>query len=81
MPSRGSLPTPTSGASSEGGSSKRKRVDNGDDERDEVEERFTRYFDPNQDPGKRREIKRKSRALERDFNGTCLKQTARLGQC
>lgn len=40
-----------------------------DEEDGERAERFHRYFDPNQDPEQRREIKRKSRALEREFQG------------
>jgi hypothetical protein len=35
----------------------------------EDEEKFIRYFDPNQDADERRDLKRKSRALEREFNG------------
>lgn len=35
----------------------------------EGEDKFIRYFDPNQDADERRDIKRKSRALEREFNG------------
>lgn len=77
MPSQGSLPTPTS--VDEGGGSrahKRRRTQEpnatgspNDEPVDEEEDRFTRYFDPNQDAEERRTIKRKSRALERDFNG------------
>ena len=52
MSSRGSLPTPTSANGSEGRPQKRKRTGDAQDEIDEVEERFTRYFDPNQDPDK-----------------------------
>lgn len=69
MPSRGSLPTPTSGDNSDQRPQKRRRTDGPISERDEAEARFTRYFDPNQDPDERREIKSRSRALERDFNG------------
>lgn len=78
--SRTSLPTPASESSSEARGQKRKRVvpqqratQDNDDEADELDEDereaaiFTRYFDPNQDPEVRREIKRKSRALEREF--------------
>lgn len=36
------------------------------------EDRFTQYFDPNQDPEQRRQVKRKSRALEREFNGKAM---------
>jgi hypothetical protein len=77
MPSQASLPTPTS--VDEGGDSrahKRRRTQRpdatgspNDDAVDEEEDRFTRYFDPNQDAEERRTLKRKSRALERDFNG------------
>ena len=77
MASQGSLPTPTS-VDEAGGSraQKRRRIQRpdatgspNDDAVDEEEDRFTRYFDPNQDAEERRTIKRKSRALERDFNG------------
>lgn len=36
---------------------------------DSEEERFTRYFDPNQNADERRDIKRESRALDREFRG------------
>jgi hypothetical protein len=62
MPSRGSLPTPTSVDDDATGSPN-------EDDADEDEEKFTRYFDPNQNAEERRILKRKSRALERDFNG------------
>lgn len=75
-PQRSSLPTPASDGSSDVRGQKRKRaeaaqnVEDDDDEDDEDEEaRFNKYFDPNQDQEKRREVKRKSRALERDFQG------------
>ena len=77
MHSQASLPTPTS-ADEPGDvrAQKRRRTQgpgttgspNGDAVDDE-EDKFTRYFDPNQDAEERRTIKRKSRALERDFNG------------
>lgn len=35
----------------------------------EDEEKFNRYYNPAQDPEQRRQVKRKSRALEREFNG------------
>lgn len=80
-PSRASLPTPTSDSSNEACGQKRKRTvpqrpsteaDEDDEEVDEEEReavKFTRYFDPNQDPDERRDIKRESRALEREFQG------------
>lgn len=76
MPSGGSLPTPTSGSSDARGQ-KRKRVDgrsgptqeDEDNDEDEETKKWKRYFNPNQDAGERRDIKRKSRALEREFNG------------
>lgn len=34
----------------------------------EDEEKFNRYYNPAQDPEQRRQVKRKSRALEREFN-------------
>lgn len=74
MPSGTSLPTPTSGGSNDArGGQKRKRTDQPTSTQtyeDFEEERFHRYFDPNQDAEERRTIKRKSRALEREFNGT-----------
>ncbi|OQO13736.1 hypothetical protein B0A48_01966 [Cryoendolithus antarcticus] len=72
-PARSSLPTPTS-RHSDGASSGQKRKRGSDDSAaspcaaETDEQKFNRYFDPNQDPEERREIKRKSRALERDFN-------------
>ncbi|KAK4561673.1 hypothetical protein LTR86_004352 [Recurvomyces mirabilis] len=70
---RSSLPTPTSDGSESRGQ-KRKRVtlppsstqDGGEDDEEEDEE-FTKYFDPNQDPEVRRQLKKKARDLERDF--------------
>lgn len=78
--SRTSLPTPTSDEISEArAGQKRKRgptralqpeeEDVGEDEL--AERKFNRYYDPNQDPEERREVKRKSRALERQFQGRC----------
>jgi hypothetical protein len=40
-----------------------------EEEDDDEEGKFTRWFDPNQDAEERRILKRKSRALERKFNG------------
>jgi hypothetical protein len=40
--------------------------------------RFTRYYDPNQDAETRRQIKRKSRALQREFNGRYALQESAL---
>ena len=79
-PRRASLPTPTSDSSSEARGQKRKRVEtrraNNEDNEDleEDEAKFNRFFDPNQDPEERRQIKRKSRALERQFQGKHLLQ-------
>lgn len=76
MRSQADLPTPDS--AEEHGTQraqKRRRVSSRgaagspDGESEEEEDRFTRYFDPNQDADERRDIKRKSRALEREFNG------------
>lgn len=76
MPSQARLPTPSS--VDEHGlprAQKRRRTQGpdttGSPNEDEVddEDKFTRYFDPNQDADERRILKRKSRALERDFNG------------
>ena len=72
-----SLPTPASGENNTLRGQKRKRnveppsgtqmtSGNGPDE---DEERFNKYFDPNQDPEARRQTKREARALEREFNG------------
>lgn len=76
MPSQGSLPTPNS-VDEQGDlrAQKRRRAQaprshgspNGDT--GDEEGKFNRYFDPNQDADERRKIKRKSRALEREFNG------------
>ena len=83
--SRSNLPTPLSGSSSDARGQKRKRVsmparpqdhgigDGGDDDdpedEDAIEARFNRYFNPNQDPEERRQVKKKSRALARGFVG------------
>jgi hypothetical protein len=76
MPSQGSLPTPTS--VDEHGTvraQKRRRTQGPDttgspnEEEADEEGKFTRWFDPNQDAEERRILKRKSRALERKFNG------------
>lgn len=73
-PRRVNMPTPESGDSSEARGQKRKRTnaqcrgehgDSGEEDEDE----FTRDYDPNQNPDERRSIMRKSRALERDFQG------------
>lgn len=71
-PRRSSLPTPVSEESSDTTrGQKRKRAPQGTQSLEvaEDDEKFTRYFDPNQDPEIRRQVKRKSRALEREFNG------------
>ena len=83
LPSRNSLPTPASDSSDETRGQKRKRAvpqrrvtqaeeDEEIDESDREAAKFVRYFDPNQDPEVRREVKRKSRALEREFQGEQL---------
>lgn len=73
---RSSLPTPNSDDSAASRGQKRKRHETipgeqGEEDEDFANEeaRFNRYFDPNQDQDERREVKRKSRALERDFAG------------
>lgn len=73
-PRRASLPTPTSDSSNEARGQKRKRVEirgnvDNDDDLEADEAKFNKYFNPNQDPEERRQIKRKSRALEREFQG------------
>ena len=76
-PARSSLPTPSSGDSNDARGQKRKRAETNsathaleeEDEGDTDEAKFNKYFDPNQDVDERREVKRKSRALERDFQG------------
>lgn len=76
MPSQASLPTPTSADEHDAlRGQKRRRVQSKNTagspnaEDSEGEDKFIRYFDPNQDADERRDIKRKSRALERAFNG------------
>lgn len=70
------LPTPNSADTSASHSAKRRRLDathpqpptapaNHDEEYE-----GHKWYDPTQDQAERQEIKRKSRALERDFNGT-----------
>ena len=85
IPSRTSLPTPESGGSGDARGQKRKRTESraddehgGDEEEEEeedVEAKFNKYFDPNQDPEERRDLKKKSRALERGFAGKLAKET------
>lgn len=49
---------------------KRRRVNGAEDDHGIVREgRSTRYYDPEQDPDVRREVKKESRLLERDFYG------------
>lgn len=76
---RSSLPTPTSDGSDASRGQKRKRAEvrfeatqGTQTELDEDEQRFTRHFDPNQDPEERRQTKRASRALEREYQGKYL---------
>lgn len=86
-PPRINLPTPTSDPSDSSRGQKRKRSEvqadatQGDqeDEVDSDEEKHTKYYDPNQDPEIRRQVKRKSRALEREFNGASVLGMARVG--
>jgi non-structural maintenance of chromosomes element 4 len=58
-----------------GAGQKRKRVRDECDDQDEEEDHnedtggYTKYYDPNQEVDERRQIKRKSRKLEREFNG------------
>lgn len=77
-PSRTSLPTPDSGSSGDARGQKRKRAgartEDGDEaemDEEDIEARFNKYFNPNQDVDERRELKKKSRALEREFAGEC----------
>lgn len=66
----GNLPTPSDTSENSSHSQKRKRVEVLPlAEHDAQEQAFNKYFDPNQDPDVRREVKRKSRLLEREFNG------------
>ncbi|EMC99256.1 hypothetical protein BAUCODRAFT_31590 [Baudoinia panamericana UAMH 10762] len=75
-PSRNSLPTPNSDDSIDHRGQKRKRIElrtdaTQDDEEDDADSdggRFKKYYEPNQDAESRRQLKRKSRALEREFN-------------
>ena len=71
-PRRSSLPTPASD-DSEARGQKRKRGGNDamedHDSDEEAEDEFTKQYDPNQNPDERREVMRKSRALEREFQG------------
>lgn len=74
------LPTPTSDdtSGSHSHSAKRRRLDASrgrrasapDDDDDDEEYEGQKWYDPTQDQAERQEIKRKSRALEREFNGT-----------
>jgi len=89
------LPTPASDDSSHSRGHKRKRAPAGEqsagvasaseEEEEEVDEeqreaaKFVKYFDPNQNPDQRREIKRKSRALEREFQGETWPYLTTLG--
>lgn len=73
-PSRTSLPTPTWEQSDGSRGQKRKRVEvpratQSELDSEDEDEKFKRYYDPNQDPEDRRENKRKSRALEREVMG------------
>ena len=73
-PRRSSLPTPASDDDgSEARGQKRKRgshdATQNHDSDDEVEDEFTKVYDPNQNPDERRKVMRKSRALEREFQG------------
>ncbi|KAF2165335.1 hypothetical protein M409DRAFT_67200 [Zasmidium cellare ATCC 36951] len=70
-PRRDSLPTPVSDESETARGQKRKRTEQATqsgEAQDEEDDKFTKYFDPNQNPEIRRQVKRKSRALEREFN-------------
>ena len=44
-------------------------VDDIDEEEEGIAARFTKYFDPDQDPEERRRVTKKCRELERDFHG------------
>lgn len=76
-PRHESLPTPVSDESETARGQKRKHAQQATQsiEEDEEDEKLTRYFDPNQDPEIRRQVKRKSRALEREFNGKWIGST------
>ncbi|CAK4032923.1 Non-structural maintenance of chromosomes element 4 A [Lecanosticta acicola] len=73
-PSRNrSLPTPSTEGSDGSRGQKRKRPQltqpsDIPDELDENDAKYNRYFDPDQNPEARRQVKRKSRALHRDFH-------------
>lgn len=41
------------------------------EDQDPDDAKFTRYYDPNQDAEKRRQVKRKSRAMIRELHGMC----------
>ena len=82
MPGRSTLPTPDSDTRDAARGQKRKRVEprsatqaedidsDGEIPQDPEDiEKFNRYYNPAQDPEQRRQVKRKSRALEREFNG------------
>lgn len=66
---RASLPTPTSANdnSDERPSPGQKRKRAATDQVDEDEEKFKKYFDPDQDPDERREVRRQVRELDRTF--------------
>jgi len=77
----GKLPTPTSDEHRGSRANKRRRTNDQDEspsasqrrdedgeEDQEESRRESRYYDPGQDHGERRDVKRKSRALEREFN-------------
>lgn len=73
------LPTPNSGDTSgpHSHSAKRRRLEASHgrrasalDDDDDEEYEGQKWYDPAQDQAERQEIKRKSRALEREFNGT-----------
>ncbi|EME45398.1 hypothetical protein DOTSEDRAFT_170771 [Dothistroma septosporum NZE10] len=81
MSGRSTLPTPDSDTRDTAPARKRKRAEaqsatqaedidsDGEVPQDpEDVERFNRYYNPAQDPEQRRQVKRKSRALEREFN-------------
>lgn len=78
MASRTSLPTPSSDGSGASRGQKRKRTHaqasatqeaDVPEDQDPDDAKFTRYYDPNQDAEKRRQVKRKSRAMIRDIHG------------
>ena len=78
MASRTSLPTPSSDGSGASRGQKRKRTQaqagatqeaDIPEDQDPDDAKFTRYYDPNQDAEKRRQVKRKSRAMIRALHG------------